>query len=168
MPKTLRLSELDRLGRTWGVSPVSLIRRMQELRSYPIRLCGVLTSVCEVPTNSKRLNRWQLIVVTCHPCCPKDNGWPRSMASVSSSWLMNSDGQLRAFAKFLAQKTPAPKCGWCPSQPSYCTARRLVPTGSAVGRFDPGLVMPRNSNTRDLMGTDMPHRTGGDDISVKS
>lgn len=35
LPKTLRLSELDRLGRAWGVSPESLIRRMQELRTVP-------------------------------------------------------------------------------------------------------------------------------------
>lgn len=35
LPKTLRLSELDRIGRSWGVAPESLIRRMQELRSVP-------------------------------------------------------------------------------------------------------------------------------------
>ncbi|MGJ3191248.1 helix-turn-helix domain-containing protein [Paenarthrobacter sp. FR1] len=35
LPKTLRLSELDRIGRSWGVSPESLIRRMQELRPVP-------------------------------------------------------------------------------------------------------------------------------------
>lgn len=32
LPKTIRLADLDRLGRTWGVSPESLIKRMQELR----------------------------------------------------------------------------------------------------------------------------------------
>ncbi|WP_082579302.1 XRE family transcriptional regulator [Arthrobacter sp. Soil736] len=35
LPRTLRLSELDRIGRSWGVSPESLIRRMQELRPVP-------------------------------------------------------------------------------------------------------------------------------------
>lgn len=35
LPNSLRLAELDRIGRAWGVSQESLIRRMQELKSVP-------------------------------------------------------------------------------------------------------------------------------------